>query len=258
MADSPRSRDKRAALRRHGCLHRHPERVRDDRFVNHEFFDPEDLVQVKYEMLRRVRLDGATVRRAAADFGLSRPSFYAAQERFDEDGLEGLVPDKPGPKEGHKLTEKIVDFLERLADEEPALGSPDLAGRLRERFALEIHPRSVERALGRRRKKTLRAGDENCSPATNAPLLAAYERLREEVLALGVGASGLCGLGVFLQQGMMGWMKAASCWTATLVPSAEDPIRRPLPAGLAVPVVSLLSGMVLAHLDIEGGELRWN
>jgi hypothetical protein len=89
-------------------------------------------------------------------------------------------------------------------------------------------------------------------------LLAAYERLREEVLALGVGASGLCGLGVFLQQGMMGWMKAASCWTPTLVPSAEDPIRRPLPAGLAVPVVSLLSGMVLAHLDIEGGELRWN
>jgi transposase len=153
MADSPRSRDKRAALRRCGGLHRHPERVRDDRFVNHEFFDPEDLVQVKYEMLRRVRLDGETVRRAAADFGLSRPSFYAAQERFDKDGLEGLVPDKPGPKEGHKLTEDIVDFLARLADEEPALGSPDLVGRLRERFDVEVHPRSVERALGRRRKK---------------------------------------------------------------------------------------------------------
>jgi transposase len=153
MAGSPRSRDKRAALQRCGCLHHHPERVRDDRFVHHEFFDPEDLVQVKYEMLRRVRLDGETVRRAAADFGLSRPSFYAAQERFNEDGLEGLVPDKPGPRQGHKLTEDIVDFLERLAAEEPALGSPDLAGRLRERFDVEVHPRSVERALGRRRKK---------------------------------------------------------------------------------------------------------
>lgn len=153
MADDPQSRDKRAALRRRGCLHHHPEQVRDELFTSHEFFDPEDLVQVKYEMLRRVRMEGATVRRAAASFGLSRPSFYAAQERFDEEGLVGLVPEKPGPKEGHKLTEEVVDFLERLADEEPALRAQDLAERLRERFAVEVHSRSIERALERRRKK---------------------------------------------------------------------------------------------------------
>ena len=104
-------------------------------------------------------------------------------------------------------------------------------------------------------KKTLGAGDEIRSSATSTPLLAAYERLRQEVLALGVGASGLCGLGVFLQQGMVGWMRAAACWTPILAPSAEAPMQRPLPAGLAAPVVALLSGMVLAHVDIEGGEL---
>lgn len=153
MVDDPRARDKRAALRRRGCLHHHPERVRAELFAKQEFFDPEDLVQVKYEMLRRVRMEGETIRRAAVDFGLSRPSFYAAQERFDEEGLVGLVPEKPGPKEGHKLTEEIVDFLEQLAGEEPAMRAQDLAGRLRERFAVEVHPRSVERALGRRRKK---------------------------------------------------------------------------------------------------------
>lgn len=153
MPDDHRSRDKRAALRRRNCLHRYPERVRDELFANHAFFDPADLVQVKYEMLRRVRMEGESVRRATVAFGLSRPSFYAAQERFNEEGLVGLVPDKPGPKEGHKLTEEIVDSLERLADEEPALRAQDLAGRLRERFSVEVHPRSVERALGRRRKK---------------------------------------------------------------------------------------------------------
>lgn len=158
MADDLRARDKRAALRQNGCLHRHPEEVRDGLFAQHEFFDPEDLVQVKYEMLRRVRMEGETVCRAAADFGLSRPSFYAAQERFEEHGLLGLVPEKPGPKEGHKLTGEIIDFLERLAAEEPALRAPDFAGRLRECFALEVHPRSIERALGRRRKKNAGRG----------------------------------------------------------------------------------------------------
>jgi transposase len=153
MADDPRTRDKRAALRQRGCLHHHPERVRDKLFTSHEFFDPDDLVQVKYEMLRRVRLEGETVHRAAADFGLSRPSFYAAQERFDQEGLVGLVPDKPGPKQGHKLSEEILDFLERLTAEESALRAPDLAGRLRQRFGVEVHPRSIERALNRRRKK---------------------------------------------------------------------------------------------------------
>ena len=153
MAQNAGSRDKRAILRRSGCLYRHPETVRDELFASHEFFDPEDLVQLKYEMLRRVRVEGETVCRAAADFGLSRPSFYAAQERFDKEGLAGLVPDKPGPKEGHKLTQEIVDFLERLAGEEPTLRAQDLAARLLERFGVEVHPRSVERALGRRRKK---------------------------------------------------------------------------------------------------------
>lgn len=153
MARDPQFRDKRAALRRSGCLHRHPETVRDELFARHEFFDPEDLVQLKYEMLRRVRVEGETVCRAAADFGLSRPSFYAAQQRFAQEGLVGLVPEKPGPRDGHKLTKEIVDFLERLAAEEPALRAQDLTGRLREFFGVEVHPRSVERALGRRRKK---------------------------------------------------------------------------------------------------------
>lgn len=158
MARDPGSRDKRATLRRNGSLHRHPEAVRDELFASHEFFDPEDLVQLKYEMLRRVRVERETVCRAAADFGLSRPSFYAAQQRFDQEGLVGLVPEKPGPKEGHKLSEEIVDFLERLAAAEPALRAQELTVRLRERFGVEVHPRSVERALGRRRKKNSGSG----------------------------------------------------------------------------------------------------
>jgi len=38
-----------------------------------------DVVQVKYEMLRRVRVDQVPMARAARAFGFSRPAFYQAQ-----------------------------------------------------------------------------------------------------------------------------------------------------------------------------------
>jgi len=76
------------------------------------FFDRDDLVQVKLEMLRRVRQEQAPVSRAAAAFGFSRPSFYAGQAVFDRAGLPGLVPKRPGPRRAHKLTEAVVDVLD--------------------------------------------------------------------------------------------------------------------------------------------------
>ena len=51
----PKSDPKADALREHGCLHPHPEQITDEVFLASAFFDRRDLVQVKYEMLRRVR-----------------------------------------------------------------------------------------------------------------------------------------------------------------------------------------------------------
>ena len=47
------------SLRQQGVLNPHPEKVADPLFHDSEFFDPRDLVQVKYEMLRRVRVEHA-------------------------------------------------------------------------------------------------------------------------------------------------------------------------------------------------------
>ena len=44
---------KTRALRQEASLHPHPEQVTDELFSTQEFFDARDLVQVKYEMLRR-------------------------------------------------------------------------------------------------------------------------------------------------------------------------------------------------------------
>jgi len=141
------------ALRQRGCLHPHPEKVSDDLFTSNEFFDPRDLLQVKYEMLRRVRESDHSISQAAANFGLSRPSFYQAQAAYDAGGLPALLPKKSGPRRAHKLSEEIVEALRQMQDQASDMNTSALAEQVRERFGVSVHPRSIERALARQEKK---------------------------------------------------------------------------------------------------------
>jgi len=138
---------KEQILNANGTFNSHAPRVHDALFHEAPFFDPRDLLQVKYEMLRRVHLDGWPVSRAAAAFGLSRPSFYQAQRAFERHGLGGLLPHKRGPKAGRKLTAEVMDFVHALLVEAPELPATLLAQRIAERFTISVHPRSIQRAL---------------------------------------------------------------------------------------------------------------
>ena len=141
------------ALRQRRCLNPNPATVVDPLFNESEFFDPRDLVQVKYEMVRRVQTDGQRVSHSAAAFGLSRPSFYQAQSLIAAGGLAALTPQKPGPRRSHKLDQNVMRFLDQLRSDDAPLPASELARRIRERFALRVHPRSIERALARQKKK---------------------------------------------------------------------------------------------------------
>ena len=140
-------------LQQQGTLNPRPKAVRDQLFLKDDFFDARDLVQVKYEMLRRVRTEGRSVTQAATDFGFSRPSFYQAQLAFEQDGLGGLVPHKRGPKQAHKLTDEVLTFIGEVRQKEPSIGLADLVKRIQERFGIKVHPRSIERSLLRHQKK---------------------------------------------------------------------------------------------------------
>ena len=142
-----------AALRAAGALHPHPEAVHDDAFLRHTFFDARDRVQVKYEMLRRHRVDGRPVTEVAASFSISRQAFYEALTAFTAVGLPGLLPKRPGPKRAHKCTDAIVDFAGRWQADEPEPSAERLAAAVRQQFHVTIHPRSLQRALDRRKKK---------------------------------------------------------------------------------------------------------
>ena len=106
-------------------------------------------VQVKYEMLRRVRVDKHPVSQSASAFGFSRPTYYQAEADFQRDGVMGLLPEKRGPRQGHKLTSDILDFAARLRAIDPSVRPPALAAAIQKRYAITAHPRSIERALGR-------------------------------------------------------------------------------------------------------------
>ncbi len=152
MARRGRPDPKVAALREARTLNPRPEAVRDEQFGSSEFFDPRDLVQVKYEMVRRVEVDGAAVTHAAAAFGLSRPSYYDAAEVLARDGLAGLIAAKPGPRGAHKLTDEVITHAQALLAADSSLRSADLVEAIAARFGVRVHPRSVERALARRRR----------------------------------------------------------------------------------------------------------
>jgi transposase len=145
------SDEKLRTLRQTHTLHPHPDQVRDPLFTTGSaFFDPRDLLQVKYELLRRVRVDGASVSHATSVFALSRPTFYAAKSAWERAGLVGLVPEPTGPRHAHKLTDEIITELQPLAK---TMSSAQLAIWLQEQRSLSVHPRSIERALARVAKK---------------------------------------------------------------------------------------------------------
>jgi transposase len=146
-----RTDPKEAALRAARALNPRPDAVVDEAFVANEFFDPRDLVQVKYEMVRRVRVEDQAVSSAAAAFGLSRPSWYAAAEALDRAGLPGLLPARPGPRRAHKLGDDIVAYVVERLEADSSLRSADLAAAVSDRFGVSVHPRSIERALARAR-----------------------------------------------------------------------------------------------------------
>ena len=147
-------KSKQDALRRQGTLNPRPQAVKAPLFKENEFFDSQDLPQVKYEMLRQVDKEGKTVKETAASFGFSRVAFYQIKKRFEKWGMAGLLPQLRGPRGAHKLTDEVLDYVEQALAQDHSLRMPALAEKVKERFGISLHPRSIERAIASRQKKS--------------------------------------------------------------------------------------------------------
>lgn len=146
-AKSDSKQAKIRALVEEGALNPEPGKVQDPKFHEGEFFDPHDIVQVRYEMLRRVSFDKASVTQVADEYGVSRPTYYQAKAGFDAAGIAGLAPARPGPRSPHKIDDDVLAFLQaRLLPGEP-VRARELAKLVHRELDIDLHPRTIERAL---------------------------------------------------------------------------------------------------------------
>lgn len=143
---------KKQLLKQQGVLNRRSAKVIDSKFSDNAFFDPEDLTQVKYEMVRQVVHDKKSISDAARNFGMSRPAFYKAKESIEREGIVGLAPRKSGPKTRHKLNKNIMSFINNKLNKDSSLDAPSLAQLVQEKHSVSIHPRSIKRALAAQKK----------------------------------------------------------------------------------------------------------
>src|SRR6202142_628420 len=152
MAKLKKPDQKTLELKRTGTLNPRPSSVSDTLFKENPFFDPKDLLQVRYEMLRRHSVEEISIADVAAKFGVSRPTVYQAQAAFQQAGLSGLLPRHRGPKEGHKLFTEIIEHVRNLRTADPRLTTIACIQAIQEKFGITVHRRSLERALAGKKK----------------------------------------------------------------------------------------------------------
>jgi len=152
MSKLKQSDQKTMELKRTGTLNPRPHSVSDTMFKENPFFDSRDLLQVRYEMLRRHSMEGVSIVDVAAKFGVSRPTVYQAQAAFRQAGLSGLLPKHRGPKEGHKLSAEVIEYVQTLRAVEPGLTTVACVQAVQEKFGITVHRRSLERALLSKKK----------------------------------------------------------------------------------------------------------
>ena len=243
MARTPQDDPKTQALRRSGTLNLRPQDVHDELFREREFFDSRDLVQVKYEMLRRVSKEGHSISQAAASFGFSRPSFYQALTAFDTSGLAGLVPQKRGPKQGHKLTPQILGGCAQGTDRRcrGKVGGPDTDGAgtvWSDSSSADNRARIV--AGSKKTALNLAAADYDSG------VIGQYEDLRNHALTA-AGLRQSLGYALFIGRGMAAWARACRSYASqppTPTPTAPA-ARSSIPLDLRNQLALVLAGMIL-------------
>jgi len=135
---------KREEMLQNGSYNHHAETVSNQLFRRFRFFDPHDIMQVKYEMLRAVAKDNCDISAAAEAFGFSRVSFYQAKKDFETNGIAGLMPKKRGPKGSRKVNESDIEFARSLIGTHT---KAQIVTRLKEERGVEISKRTLERQL---------------------------------------------------------------------------------------------------------------
>jgi hypothetical protein len=136
---------KKDVLIKNGTFNKSYGKVSEQKFISDDFFDPQDLVQIKYEMLRTARDSEWNISEIADAFGFSRAAFYKIKASFEQKGISAFIPDKSGPKGAKKFTEGHQRFINNYLTSHPKTSSDELKRILQMERGLEISKRTIER-----------------------------------------------------------------------------------------------------------------
>ena len=134
-------------LRAEGLINPKPERVVHPVFQTLDFFDPLDLPQVRYEMLRTARVEETAVKEACRLFGFSREYFYQLERDFTSRGYVALLGSTRGRRPLIALNQEIINFIIHRKMTEPHLTGEDLRKELHQAYQVECSRRTVERVI---------------------------------------------------------------------------------------------------------------
>ena len=118
--------------------------------MNNELMDPQDLLQVRYELVRAIDYDKKPVKEICAEYGVSVTTARRYLEDLRKGGLIALVPEPKGPSGPTKLTKEAIEFIENFLKENPRASGGKIHKALEARFHLGISKRTVERFLSKK------------------------------------------------------------------------------------------------------------
>ena len=146
-------KDKKDILIENGTYNKNHNKVTEPKFLGDVFYDPMDIVQVKYEMLKEVEKRAATVADAATVYGFSRTAFYIIKEAFSKQGIKGLIPEKPGPRNPHKLTRENQGRIDNYLKENPDVSASEIAEFISRDVGVNLSKRTVERYRSKKKQQ---------------------------------------------------------------------------------------------------------
>ncbi len=134
-------------LEKEGLLNQKPERIVTLRFADNDFFDPLDLPQVRYEMLRSARIEKIPVAQTCKAYGFSREYFYKLERNFKAHGLVALLGSPKGRRPLIAINQEVVNFIVHRKIDNPKLSGDDLRKEILQLYKIDCSRRTVERVI---------------------------------------------------------------------------------------------------------------
>ncbi len=138
---------KKKFLEKEGLLNPKPERISHPLFKTLDFFDPLDLPQVRYELIRAARAEKISVVQTCNLFGFSREYFYKLERAFMARGYVALLGSTMGRRPIIALNQEVVNFIVHRKIEEPKLSGENLRKEIQQLYNVHCSRRTVERIV---------------------------------------------------------------------------------------------------------------